>query len=251
MVIVWGSEDDVKTASDEIIIRAKEATIGIPGETRQALSDGTNGFERILPGADRMYPDTDLPPQSITQERLDKIKTWLPEKFWERQRWYKILGVPDDVIDELSISPYAMAFKKSVEEWKVNPSTAAVVLIQYPKRLKKEGRDVGILSNEVLEIILKFYADDELPRDAILSVMRNTIEMGLFSNELIPKPISEEQLDLEIKTALKELEKLKLRGEENKEYVLMGMLMRKLRGRISAVIVAGKVGFKREGRAND
>jgi len=251
MVIVWGSEDDVKTASDEIIIRAKEATIGIPSETRQALSGGTNGFERILPGADRMYPDTDLPPQNITQKRLDKIKTWLPEKFWERQKWYKTLGIPVDVIDELSISPYAMAFKKSVGEWKVKPTTTAVVLIQYPKRLKKEGRDVGILNNEVFEMILKSYADNELPRDAILSVMRNTIEMGLFSEEIIPKPISKGQLDLEIKTVHKKLEKLKLRREENKEYVLMGMLMRKLRGRISAVIVAEKVGFKKESTAND
>jgi len=251
MVIVWGSEGDVKTASDEIIIRAREATIGIPGETRQALSDGTNGFERILPGADRMYPDTDLPPQNITQERLDKIKTWLPEKYWERQKWYKTLGIPDDVINGLSISPYAMAFKKSVEEWKVNPTIAAVVLIQYLKRLKKEGRDIGILNSEVLESILKLHADDKLPRDAILSVMQNTVEMGLFSDEIIPKPISDEQLDFEIKTALNKLEKIKLRKEENKEYVLMGMLMRKLRGRISAVIVADKVGFKKESKDND
>jgi glutamyl-tRNA(Gln) amidotransferase subunit E len=247
MVIVWGSEEDVKTASEEIIIRAREATIGIPSETRQALSDGTNGFERILPGADRMYPDTDLPPQNITKKRLHTIKAWIPEKYWERQKWYKTLCIPDDVIDELSISPYATVFKKSVEEWKVKPTTAAVVLIQYPKRLKKEGRDVGILNNEVIGKILKLYADNELPRDAILSVMRNTIEMGLFSYEIIPKPITEKQLVIEIKAALKNVKKLKLRKEENKEYLLVGMLMRKLRGRISALIVAEKVGFiKRE-----
>jgi glutamyl-tRNA(Gln) amidotransferase subunit E len=49
LVIVWGNEEDTATAAKEIIIRAHEATIGIPSETRQALSDGTNGFERILP----------------------------------------------------------------------------------------------------------------------------------------------------------------------------------------------------------
>jgi len=81
--------------------------------------------------------------------------------------------------------------------------------------------------------------------------MRTTIEVGLFSDEIIPKLISEDQLDLEIKSAHKEIEKLKLRKEENKEYVLMGTLMRKLRGRISAVIVADKVGFKKDSRAND
>lgn len=49
LVLVWGSQQDVITAAKEIIIRAKEATIGVPSETRQALRDGTNGFES--------YPD--------------------------------------------------------------------------------------------------------------------------------------------------------------------------------------------------
>jgi len=70
LILVWGPESDVNMAVDEIKIRAREATIGIPNETRQALPDSTNGFERILPGADRMYPDTDLPPLEITSERL-------------------------------------------------------------------------------------------------------------------------------------------------------------------------------------
>ncbi len=139
IVIVWGSEEDTATAVKEIIIRAHEATIGIPSETRQALSDGTNGFERILPGADRMYPDTDLPPKKITNEKLSEIKKWIPEQFWNRQKWYKELGIPEDTIEELSISKYAELFKKAVKDWKVNPTTAAVVLIQYPKRLTKYG----------------------------------------------------------------------------------------------------------------
>ena len=139
MVIVWGSEEDTKTAVKEIIIRANEATIGIPSETRQALSDGTNGFERILPGADRMYPDTDLPPKKITKEKIEKIKSWFPEQFWKRKEWYIKLGIPKDTIEEFSISKYAELFKKAVNEWKINPTTVAVVLIQYPKRLNKYG----------------------------------------------------------------------------------------------------------------
>ncbi len=74
IVLVWGNEQDTATAVNEIIIRAKEAAIGIPSETRQALRDGTNGFERILPGADRMYPDTDLPPQSVTGRTPEENK---------------------------------------------------------------------------------------------------------------------------------------------------------------------------------
>jgi glutamyl-tRNA(Gln) amidotransferase subunit E len=72
MVVVWGAAADVQTALSEIKIRAIEATKGVPNETRQAHADGTTGFERILPGADRMYPDTDSPPVEITGE-------WIPE----------------------------------------------------------------------------------------------------------------------------------------------------------------------------
>ena len=70
VIVVWGPRQDAETAVKEVAIRAREATEGIPQETRQALDDGTNGFERILPGADRMYPDTDLPPIRLEDDRV-------------------------------------------------------------------------------------------------------------------------------------------------------------------------------------
>ncbi|MFN3781875.1 MAG: hypothetical protein ACK4SO_06835, partial [Candidatus Kapaibacteriota bacterium] len=48
-VLVWGSSDDVKTAIDEIVLRAYDATVGIPSESRKALKDGTSCFDRLLP----------------------------------------------------------------------------------------------------------------------------------------------------------------------------------------------------------
>ncbi len=82
LVLVWGDEQDVRTAVQEIIIRAKEATVGVPSETRQALADGTNGFERILPGPERMYPDTDLPPIKISEEELEELSRDVPPPVW-------------------------------------------------------------------------------------------------------------------------------------------------------------------------
>jgi glutamyl-tRNA(Gln) amidotransferase subunit E len=248
LVIVWGNEEDSQTAVNEIIIRAKEATIGIPSETRQALSDGTNGFERILPGADRMYPDTDLPPKKIEQERLEKIKQWVPEKFWEREKWYTQLGIPTDTIDELSISKFADVFKKAVNEWKVNPTTAAVMLVQYPKRLKKENRSIDIFDPDLMEKILKLHSQNKIPRDAILSVMQNTAEMGLFTESLIPEPITLSTLKSEIKKLEKEISSNGLKNPESKPLYLMGCLMNKLRGKIPAPLVAEKVGFGNGGR---
>ena len=61
VVVVWGPEEDTVTAADEIRLRYVDAIDGIPNETRQPFADGSTDFERILPGPDRMYPDTDSP----------------------------------------------------------------------------------------------------------------------------------------------------------------------------------------------
>ncbi len=241
LIIVWASDDDIQTAVNEIIIRAKEATIGIPSETRQALSDGTNGFERILPGADRMYPDTDLPPKRIEEDRRNEIKSWLPEQFWQRQVWYKEFGIPADTIDELSISKYAKLFKKVVNEWKVNPVTAAVVLIQYPKRLKKSFLNTESLDEEMMFSILKAYADGKLTADFILNALKYSLELGMFVEEIIPKPISDKELEKEILLVEEQMHKMKFIKKEKAVSIMMGILMKKLRGRISAKKVAQKV----------
>ncbi|HRP94024.1 MAG TPA: Glu-tRNA(Gln) amidotransferase subunit GatE [Ignavibacteriaceae bacterium] len=243
MVIVWGSDDDVQTAVNEIIIRAKEATIGIPSETRQAMSDGTNGFERILPGADRMYPDTDLPPKKLTKERLEKIKSGLPEQFWKRIEWYIKLGIPKDTIEELSISKYAEIFKKAVVDWKINPTTAAVFLIQYPKRLKKHGIQSDWLNEKIFESILKSYSENKIPKDALLSTLKTIAELGAFTEEAILNPAKENEVDEIIQLAKSECDKMTIYNPASKTNLLMGMIMKKLRGRFSAKVVADKINF--------
>jgi glutamyl-tRNA(Gln) amidotransferase subunit E len=102
VIVVWGRRQDVETAVLEVAIRAREATAGIPQETRQALDDGTNGFERILPGADRMYPDTDLPPIRVETDRVQAIRESLPEPPWVRQEQLLAQGVGEDLAARLS-----------------------------------------------------------------------------------------------------------------------------------------------------
>ncbi len=242
IIIVWANDEDIQTAVNEIIIRAKEATIGIPSETRQALSDGTNGFERILPGADRMYPDTDLPPKKIAEERINAIKTWLPEQFWKRKEWYRKLKIPADTIDELSISKYAELFKKAVNEWNINPVNAAVILIQYPKRLSRSSYVIDSIDEKMMSSILKAYADKRLTYDFILRAMKISSELGMFVDEIIPQPMSDDELEKEIVLAEQKMQGMEFVKEKNANSILMGILMSKLRGRISAKEVSQKVG---------
>ena len=73
-VVVWGPAEDADTAINEIRIRYGDATLGVPNETRQPFRDGSTDFERILPGPDRMYPDTDSPPTRVTRERVERLE---------------------------------------------------------------------------------------------------------------------------------------------------------------------------------
>jgi glutamyl-tRNA(Gln) amidotransferase subunit E len=93
-VVVWGPEEDCRTAADEIRLRYADATNGVPNETRQPFEDGSTDFERILPGPDRMYPDTDSPPTVVTRERVANLRAQLAEEPWHREERYRKAGVP-------------------------------------------------------------------------------------------------------------------------------------------------------------
>mgnify|MGYP000972456774 CR=1 FL=1 len=195
LVLVWGNEEDTRTATNEIIIRAKEATIGIPSETRQAFADGTNGFERILPGADRMYPDTDLPPKKITDERVQGIKLNLQEPFWNREKWYEELNIPKDVVKTLSTSNYANLFQKLVNEMNIDPTLASVVLIQFPKRLTKMKLNTSSLNEEVFTKIFELYKDGKILKDGIFSVLDKFVKGEGPIEDLIPQPLTDKEFE--------------------------------------------------------
>jgi glutamyl-tRNA(Gln) amidotransferase subunit E len=101
VVVVWGPEEDTVTAVNEIRLRYADATGGIPNETRQPFADGSTDFERILPGPDRMSPDTDSPPSRVTRDRVGRLRAGLAPRPWDREARYAAVGVPRDTIHYL------------------------------------------------------------------------------------------------------------------------------------------------------
>jgi len=110
IIVAWASEDDAATAAREILIRAREALRGIPAETRQAFPDGTTGFERILPGADRMYPDTDTPPLPISDTTVAQVRRQMGEPPWAREDRYRALGLTSEMAHRLAGAPWSDLF---------------------------------------------------------------------------------------------------------------------------------------------
>lgn len=124
-IVIWGPADDIPTALEIIGERCVMAFEGVPPETRKALSDGTTIFERVLPGPDRMYPDTDTAPIPIKWEFIEGVKKQLPvpvaDSLKRLYRWdvsesmhgyllrRNLVGLMGRIVDELGVSPRYVA----------------------------------------------------------------------------------------------------------------------------------------------
>ncbi len=261
LVLVWGNREDAECGCNEIAIRAREATEGIPNETRQALKDGTNGFERILPGPDRMYPDTDLPPQALVPEQVEAARSRLPEAPWERVTRYKNFNLPDDVLNILSYSPKAVLFDRLVNELEVEPSLAGVFLCQQARALRRRGLRLENLSAEEIFSLFKAHQSGHVSREGLVEVVRHLLIR--FEDNSVKNVQAPKNPDETIQTALDELdihpvspdeliEKIDSVSQqtdlpdtlitfEKKHRYLMGLIMEKLRGSIEGRLVAEKL----------
>jgi glutamyl-tRNA(Gln) amidotransferase subunit E len=148
VVVVWGPEQDTVTAAEEVRLRFIEATDGVPNETRQPFADGSTDFERILPGPDRMYPDTDSPPIRMTRERVVRLEQHLPPPPWVREERYAAAGVPRDTIYYLIRRNGAALVDLVVERSGADLRRACFFFGEQLKGLRRGGAPVDSVTPE-------------------------------------------------------------------------------------------------------
>ncbi|MCL2824168.1 MAG: Glu-tRNA(Gln) amidotransferase subunit GatE [Polyangiaceae bacterium] len=165
--IVLGPEGDCRTAADEIRLRFCDATQGVPQETRQALAGGFTTFERILPGPDRMYPDTDSPPTRVTAERIAGIRAQLKPAPWERGARYGSWRVPEETTQFLIRRGGAEIVDAVVEKTGADGLVAAMVIGQRAKALKRAGIPVERLGTGEWVEIFDLFTGGRIPKEAI------------------------------------------------------------------------------------
>jgi len=247
IVLVWGKKSDLKTAIEEIKIRAIEATEGVPSETRQVFKDGSNTFERILPGPDRMYPDTDTPPTPITEKHLNSIRRNLPEKLWETEKRLKKLGLSEPLIKSLGISKYLKIFNKIVKELKVKPSIVAVTLQEKMKYLERKGKDVKLISEDKLYQLFEMLNKQKFSKEAIEIILTFLAENPKKNvkdaiNKLNIKPIKKEEIKEIVEKIL--LNYSNTKKEKISLNQIMGEVMDIIRYRVDGKIVKEVVELK-------
>lgn len=120
-LVFWGPEDDVKTALETIEERCLIAFQGVPNETRKSFEDGTTVFERVLPGADRMYPDTDTPPKPLEQKQIEEISKNLPTDVIDRYNQMQEWKIPEDTFTYIFKRNHYLLIERIIKELKLDP----------------------------------------------------------------------------------------------------------------------------------
>jgi len=142
VVIVADMRNRASAALKWVYARAEQALLGVPEETRKMLPDGTTAYLRPLPGAARMYPETDVPPVPI-RGRIDDIA--IPELLTEkRDRYVREYGISEDMARKIVYSRYLPTFERVMDSVAVDATLVARTLTATLTELRKEGGAGGV-----------------------------------------------------------------------------------------------------------
>lgn len=243
IIIVAHDEDVAINALNEVIRRAKMAFDGVVEETRKALEDGNTEYMRPLPTANRMYLETDIPLFQITDDMIEPIKNNLPELPDEKKaRIIKEYKLSEDLANQIVRRLLGDEFESLIANVKVDPTTVASVLVSDLRDLKREGVDVEIFTEEKLLEIFKLLEDSKISKDAIkdlmIAVSKNPSEdVEKVANDANLTLLSEEEVIAIISEIAKNNESMIKERQMGAMGPLMGMSMKKLKGKADGSLV--------------
>ncbi|MBI0583836.1 MAG: Glu-tRNA(Gln) amidotransferase subunit GatE [Methanomassiliicoccus sp.] len=153
------------------IARAYDALNGVPEETRDPLPDGASAYSRPLPGAARMYPETDVPPITIEAARLQRIRADLPELTDVRvARIASSYGIHQQQARQLVNDGWDDLFEE-VAANKDLAATAARTLLSTLPELERQGVDMSKLDEVALREVFAALSAGRFAKEAMPDVL--------------------------------------------------------------------------------
>ncbi len=229
-VIVASDESKAKLALRFAVERINVLFDGVPEEVRKALPDGNTSYMRPMPGAARMYPETDVLPFLIPQEMWEKIGVpELPEETEERLRG---TGIPEDLVQGLVNSGEFVLFDRIVKDTDADPKLVASTLVNTRRALAREGVPVDRLADEHWIALFKA----KIPKEAIPDAISELARSGDIDVLEKFKGMSPEEARQIVSDVIKGIPDIK--EKRNPFAVAMGEVMKKLRGKIDGKLIA-------------
>lgn len=221
--------------------RAMQAIDGCVGEVRRALRDGFTEYMRPLPGAARMYPETDVPPIRIRKRRLAQIKKNLPEMPEEKMRRFKRqYGISMEEARQLIYTAKDAIFEEKVSKYG-NARVVARILLNIMGELEREGYDYESML-EKMDEVMEGYIKNKFAKEAIEEIMRYLADNDAGLDEAIEKLGLRSADKEEIKKIIHQI------VMERKDFIkergmralspLMGVVMAELRGRADGATIS-------------
>ncbi|MBT4824048.1 Glu-tRNA(Gln) amidotransferase subunit GatE [Candidatus Woesearchaeota archaeon] len=223
-VIIADKKEKVLQALDAVHDRLLLIKEGVIKEVRMAKPDGTTSFMRPMPGAARMYPETDIVGTIVTKKYLDSLK--LPELIAEKATRIKDYGLATDLAELLAKKHKVDTFEKFVKKFsKLKPAFIAETMLpklMYMKRKhnlsEKQANNMEKNLEKVFEAVTK--AGVGATEDFLLAIAKGkTIDLSKF------KQVDNKELEKEIKAIVD-----KSKGAPFG--ALMGMVMAKFQGKV-------------------
>jgi glutamyl-tRNA(Gln) amidotransferase subunit E len=223
------------------VARANQALIGVPEETRDPLPDGTSVYSRPLPGAGRMYPETDVKPILIGKARMESIRRNLPELPEERtQRISREYGINEQQSRQLVKDGHDELFEEIARDRSMAAVAARTFLSTYPE-LQKEGVDLEPLTDDRVKEAFSALSAGRFAKEALPSVLKE-----LAKGADVDKTISSlglgslDQGDASgiIDAIISERAEFVREKGESAVGPLMGVAMKELRGKVDGKMAA-------------
>ncbi len=234
-VMCAAKEKEARDALEAAVVRANEALVGVPEETRDPLPDGTTKYSRPLPGVARMYPETDVPPTPITEERMQDIRDNMPE-FPEQieARLVNDYGINAQQARQIVRQNNDELFERLAADRAMAPVAATMFLNTYGE-LEHDGIDVGALTNDAVASVFDMLRQGRFAKEALPTLLRE-MATGTSAEDAI------EKLGLEVMDSDEAAMVIERIVSERKDFVkskgmaavgpLMGPVMGALRGRV-------------------
>jgi glutamyl-tRNA(Gln) amidotransferase subunit E len=243
-IFIAEKEDLVNEAANIVISRARQAFLGVPCETRDPLPDGTSKYSRPLAGGARMYPETDVPPIRLTEEKVGQIKDSLPELPEQREkRFIESLGLNPQQARQLLTTENDVLFEELLEKQESNKmqNVIAKILLNIIPELDSEGIDTSRVNKEIIDEIVTYVAQGRFAKEGIFDVLKYYIEKGVSLDQAISElglaMASQDEMNSIIESIVNErIEYIKEKGMDAIG-TLMGAVMKELRGRADGKLV--------------
>ncbi|WP_436928406.1 Glu-tRNA(Gln) amidotransferase subunit GatE [Halosimplex halobium] len=167
VALVAEDPETTELAIDAVAERGEVAIEEVPEETRDANEDGTTRYLRPLPGAARMYPETDVPPVEPDPSEVDQ-----PELLTEKvERYGAEYGLDSGLAEQVAYGEYMPLFEQVVEEG-VDPTLAATTFESTLTELRRDDVAVGSLTDDHLADALALVDGGEVPQEGLDDLLR-------------------------------------------------------------------------------